>query len=183
MSTDGFGRRVRFDGLMYFCNRIISHIPSHTFRQAFYRGVMQFEIGEKSYIFSGARFDTRGGFKVGQGSTINENCRLDNRGGLTIGSHVSISAEVCVLTADHDVHSATFAGRTRAVFIADYAFIGTRALLLPGVKVGRGAVVAAGAVVTKEVPPLTIVAGSPAKQIGTRESTLDYSVEYCRLFA
>lgn len=183
MSADRFARRVRFDGLMYLCNRVVTHVPSHTFRQAFYRGVMQFEIGTRSYIFCGARFDTRGGFRLGKGSTINENCRLDNRGGLMIGNHVSVSAEVCILTADHDPRSATFAGRTRAVSIDDYAFVGTRALILPGVTIGRGAVVAAGAVVTKDVPPLAIVAGSPARQIGTRDLTLDYSVEYCRLFA
>ncbi|MFN2477053.1 MAG: DapH/DapD/GlmU-related protein [Chthoniobacterales bacterium] len=183
MNTGHFAQRVRFDGLMFLCNRIVGRFPSHTLRQAFYRGVMQFKIGERSHIFCGARFDTRGAFALGTGSTINENCRLDNRGGLTIGDHVSISAEVCVLTADHDPHSATFAGRSRPVSIGDYAFIGTRAMILPGVTIGRGAVVAAGAVVTKEVPPLAIVAGLPAKQIGTRDPALDYSVEYCRLFA
>lgn len=183
MKSSPFLRRLWFDGLMFFCNRVIAGIPSHTLRKAFYRGAMRFRIGANSYIFSGARFDTRGGFTLGNDSTINGDCRLDNRGTLTIGDHVSISAEVCILTADHDPQSPSFAGRNRAVSIADYAFIGTRAIILPGVAIGRGALVAAGAVVTKNVAPLAIVAGSPAKEIGTREPTLDYRVEYCRLLA
>jgi adhesin HecA-like repeat protein len=176
-------RRVWFDGLLFVCNRIVGHLPSHAARKFFYRTVMKFQIGEQSYIFCRAQFDSRGRFKMGNHSTINEGCRLDNRGGITIGDNVSISAQVCILTADHDPRSPTFAGRERAVRIDDYAFIGTRALILPGTIIGRGAVVAAGAVVTKEVLPLAVVAGSPAREIGRRDPTLDYRVDYCRLFA
>lgn len=176
-------RRVWFDGLLFVCNRIVGHFPSHALRKFFYRSVMKFEIGEQSYIFCRAHFDNRGGFKMGNHSTINEECRLDNRGGLTIGDNVSISAQVCILTADHDPRSPTFAGREHAVRIDDHAFIGTRAMILPGTTIGRGAVVAAGAVVTKDVAPLAIVAGSPAREIGQRDPALDYRVNYCRLFA
>jgi acetyltransferase-like isoleucine patch superfamily enzyme len=176
-------RRIWFDGLLFLCNRIVGHVPSHALRKFFYRSVMHFEIGEKSYIFCGAHFDNRGEFRMGSHSTVNQECRLDNRGGITIGENVSVSAQVCILTAEHDAHSPTFAGRDRGVQIDDYAFIGTRAMILPGTTIGRGAIVAAGAVVTKEVPPLSIVAGSPAREIGRRDPTLDYKVDYCRLFA
>ena len=175
--------RLRFDGLLYICNRVVGCLPSHELRKFFYRGAMRFQIGEASHIFCGARFDSAGGFILGTHSTINENCRLDNRGGLTIGDHVSISSEVCILTADHDPQSPRFAGRNRAVVIEDYVFIGTRAMILPGVHLGRGAIVAAGAIVTRSVEPLSIVAGSPARAIGKREGTLDYDAQYCRLFA
>lgn len=176
-------RRLWFDGLLFICNRFMASVPSHTARLAFYRHVMRFEIGERSCLFSGARFDTQGNFRLGKNSTINEGCRLDNRGGLTIGENVSISSETCILTADHDPRDATFAGRNRPVVIEDYVFIGTRALILPGVTIGRGAVVGAGAVVTRSVAPLTIVAGSPAKPIGERDPNLNYKVDYRRLFA
>jgi maltose O-acetyltransferase len=176
-------RRIQFDGLLFLCNRVVAHIPSHAFRKFFYRSVMKFEIGEKSFIFCRAHFDTRAAFRMGRHSTINAECRLDNRGGITIGDNVSISAQVCILTADHDPGSRTFVGRERAVRIEDHAFVGTRAMILPGTTIGRGAVVAAGAIVTKDVSPLAIVAGSPAKEIGRREPTLDYQVDYCRLFA
>jgi acetyltransferase-like isoleucine patch superfamily enzyme len=183
MKSSSWLRRVWFDGLLFVCNRIVAHLPSHALRKFFYRSIMKFQIGELSFVFCRARFDNRGGFTMGSHSTINEECRLDNRGGITIGDNVSISAQVCILTADHDPRSPTFAGRERAVRIEDNAFIGTRAMILPGITIGRGAVVAAGAVVTKEVAPLSIVAGSPAKEIGRRDPTLDYRVDYCRLFA
>ncbi|MEY2481307.1 MAG: hypothetical protein QOI04_2234 [Verrucomicrobiota bacterium] len=183
MSAHSLLRRIWFDGLLFLCNHVVGHVPSHCLRQWFYRGLMQFEIGERSYIFMGARFDARRHFKIGDHSTVNERCRLDNRGGLEIGNNVSISSEVCILTADHDPRSPDFAGRIRAVRIDDYAFIGTRAMILPGVNIGRGGIVAAGAVVTKNVAPLAIVAGCPAKEIGTRNPDLNYQIDYGRLFA
>jgi maltose O-acetyltransferase len=146
---------------------------------------MGFSIGAHSYIFMNAWFDTKGkgSFTLGEHSVINQNCRLDNRGAITIGNNVSISAEVCILTADHDLQSPDYFGSERGVSIDDYAFIGTRALILPGVNIGRGAAVGAGAVVTKDVPEYAIVAGCPAKQIGERRvQALKYSLDYCRLF-
>lgn len=176
-------RRLWFDGMMFLCNGVVAHFPSHLVRRWFYRAVMRFDIGKRAFIFMGAQFDSRGHFRLGGHSTINERCRLDNRGGLEIGSNVSISADVCILTADHDPQSRSFAGRERPVRIADYVFIGTRALILPGVTIGRGAIVAAAAVVTKDVAERSIVAGSPAKEIGTRNADLSYEIDYCRFFA
>ena len=176
-------QRVRFDGLLYLCNQIIAQLPSHQLRLAFYRGIMQFAIARHSFIFMGAHFDCRGGFSLGDHSVINERCRLDNRGTLRIGSNVSISSEVCILTADHDPQSELFVGRNRAVEIEDYVFIGIRALILPGLKIGRGAFVAAVSVVSKDIAPFTIVAGNPAKQIGERTQQLNYELAYGRLFA
>lgn len=174
--------QLKFDGLLFLANRIVARIPSHSIRLLFYRYVMDFPIGASSYIFMDAWFDCRGSFTCGHHSVINQKCRLDNRGGLTIGDHASISSEVCILTADHDPASPQFAGRHRPVRISSYTFIGTRAIILPGVTIGEGAIVAAGAVVTKDVAPFQIVAGSPAREIGTRNRELDYTVNYCRLF-
>lgn len=128
----------------------------------------------------GTRFDSRHNFEIGEHSAILQNCRIDNRGKITIGSCVSISEDVVILTADHDVHSSGFDGRERPVEISSYAFIGTRSMILPGVKIGRGAVVAAGSVVTRDVADFEIVAGVPAKSIGKRRSNLNYSIEYNR---
>ena len=143
---------------------------------------MEFEISKGSHIFMGAWFYCRKKFKVGVNSVINEKCRLDNRGGLTIGDNVSISAEVCIITADHDLQSPDFEGRLRQVVIEDYVFIGTRAMILPGVTLGKGCAVAAGAIVTKNVSPFTIVAGVPAKPIGHRIENLEYNCHYTRSF-
>jgi maltose O-acetyltransferase len=170
------------EGLLYLTNHIVNHIPLHFIRLGFYRLFLKFDIGSDSAIFMETWFDTKDNFKIGNNSVINQKCRLDNRGGITIGENVSISAEVCILTADHDLQSYDFTGRTRPVNIEDYVFIGTRATILPGVTLGKGSAVAAGAVVTKSVPPFTIVAGVPAKPIGRRPTDLQYCISYLRLF-
>ena len=179
-----FLRSVRYDGLLFIANRIVSRIPSHSLRLAFYRHIMRFSIGPSSYVFMEAWFDTKGkgSFVMGRNSVINQKCRLDNRGSIIIGDNVAISAEVCILTADHDLQAPDFHGRTSRVSIGDFAFIGTRAMLLPGVTVGRGAAVAAGAIVTRDVQERAIVAGCPAKQIGTRSSAFEYTTTYYRRF-
>jgi acetyltransferase-like isoleucine patch superfamily enzyme len=178
-------RSICYDGLLFIANRVVSRVPSHFIRLSFYRYVMKFSIGPSSSIFMDAWFDTKGkgSFVMGHHSVINRRCRLDNRGTIVIGNNVSISAEVCILTADHDLHSPACDGRERKVTIGDYAFIGTRALLLPGVTVGHGAAVGAGSVVTKDIPEFTIVAGCPAKPIGTRRArTFAYDAGYRRPF-
>ena len=78
--------------------------------------------------------------------------------------------------------SPKFTGRERQVSIGDYVFIGTRALIMPGVTVGKGAAIGAGSVVTKDVPEFAIVAGCPAKQVGERYGRFEYTAAYCRLF-
>ena len=130
-----------------------------------------------------AWFKSRGNFRIGENSVINEWCRLDNRGMITIGANVSISADVTLLTADHDLQDPEFKGRERGVTIADYVFIGTCAMVMPGVTIGRGAAVAAGAVVTRDVGPYDIVAGIPARKIGQRTAELTYRLCYKPLFS
>ena len=176
-----YARRFYFDALLYLTNRIVARIPSHTIRLLYYRNVLGFKIGPSSYILMDAWFDYKGNFTMGEGSVVNQKCRLDNRGGITIGNSVSISAEVCILTADHDLQSPSFEGRTRPVVIGDFVFIGTRAMLLPGVVIHEGAAVGAGAVITKDVMPYTVVAGVPASVIGARSRDLSYKHSNDRL--
>lgn len=167
---------------IYICNRCISHIPSHTLRLFFYRYVMKYNIGESTAIFLDCTFDCAGNFIIGKNSVINGKCRLDNKSNITIGENVSISQEVMILTADHEIDSPDFKGRELPVKIEDYVWIGTRAMILPGCTIGKGAVVAAGAVVTKDVEPYAVVAGIPAKVIKMRSDNLAYKVNYRRLF-
>lgn len=170
------------ESLLYLTNHLVNHIPFHFIRLCFYRGLLRFEIDLDSVILMGTKFDAPKNFKLGKNSVINQKCRLDNRGSITIGENVSISSEVCILTADHDLQNCDFTGRICPVNIEDYVFIGTRAMILPGVTLGKGCAVAAGAVVTKSVPPFTIVAGVPAKPIGMRPTNLQYRLSYRRLF-
>lgn len=177
--------RILSEFRLFCCNRLVSQIPSHHFRLAFYRWIMGFEIGKNSSIHLGARFTAARGLRIGIFSVINQDCRLDPRGSITIGDYTALSPEVTILTADHDPYSKTFEGRTRQVIIGNDVWIGTRAILLPGITVGNNVVVAAGAIVTKNVEPFTIVAGIPARKIGERPIMLNYGEKndgYRRLF-
>lgn len=167
---------------IYICNHFVSNIPSHTFRLWYYRNIMKFKIGKGSTVFMNCKFDCSEGLTIGENSVINANCRLDSRGGLEIGNNVSVSEDVIFLTADHNEDLIGTSGREKKIVIKDYVWIGTRAMVLPGVAVEKGAVVAAGAVVTRNVDYLNVVAGIPAKKINVRPEKFNYSSKYRRLF-
>ncbi len=100
------------------------------------------------------------------------------RGQLLIGHDVSVSPEVMILTGQHGHDRPGFAFETRPVVIEDHVWIGSRAIILPGTTLGRGAVVAAGAVVSGRVAPMTVVAGVPARPLRSRpEQALDYALD------
>lgn len=167
---------------LYLCNTFVAKFPSHSIREFYYSKVMKFQLGTESSILMNCSFDCASNFKIGKNSVINPKCRLDNRGTIIIGENVSISQEVIILTADHDVDTADFAGRNKIVHIDDYVWIGTRVTILPGVTVGKGALIAAGSVVTKDVAPYTLVAGIPARFIRARRQDLSYETSYRRIF-
>lgn len=167
---------------LYLCNYIVSNVPSRRFRILWYRMVMGFKLHPSTAIFMGCKFDAKNGLSIGLNSVVNDGCRLDTRGGITIGSNVSISSESVILTATHDPGTPTFDGIKMPVIIHDHVWIGLRAIILPGVTIGHGAVVAAGAVVTKSVGSGVTVAGVPARIIRTGRVNLVYQTSYRRLF-
>jgi len=93
---------------------------------------------------------------------------LDGRSNIIIGNNVDISSETNIFTWEHDIESPIFDSKGAPVIIGDWVYVGTRSTILPGVTIGEGAVVAAGAVVTKDVEPWTMVGGVPAKFIKKR---------------
>lgn len=149
--------------------RWIGYVPSHYFRRFFYR-FWGIKIGSGSTIHMGAVFYYPLNIAIGNDSIIGENVVLDGRDKLTIGNHVDIASEVMIYNAQHNINDENFKAITAPVTIEDYVFIGPRAIILPGVTVKKGAVVGAGAVVTKDVEEFKIVGGVPAKEIGEREN-------------
>jgi maltose O-acetyltransferase len=128
------------------------------------------KIGRGSVIHTKARFYDPRNISIGEDAIIGEFSVLDGRDKLTIGSHVDIASEVMIYNSEHDINDEYFRAKNSPVVIEDYVFIGPRAIVLAGVTVGRGAVIGAGAVVTKDVPPYAIVGGVPAKIIGERRN-------------
>lgn len=171
------------DFLFYFYNSFIANVPSHALRRLFLRTPMRIILHPTASIHMGLRLCARGQLEIGEDSVIDRNCTLDARGKLTIGKHVNLAPEVMVLTAYHDPDAEEeFTGIHKSVVIEDYVWIATRAMILPGVTIGRGAIVAAGAVVTKDVPPQTIVGGNPARVIRQRKGEQTYQLNYQRIF-
>jgi len=134
----------------------------------------RFDIARTATLQGGVRFFHVGRLAVGDDSVINRGVYLDNRGGLSIGQHVSIAHDVRIYTMGHDINDPSFATKSQAVRIDDYAVLFAGAMVMPGVHIGSGAVVMAGAVVTKSVPPGRIVGGNPAVDIGQRELVPSY---------
>jgi len=119
---------------------------------------------------------------VGDNVNIQMGCFLDGRGGLSIGNNVDVTPGVRILTEQHDIDSPDYATVKKPVAIHDNVVIGSWALILPGVTVGEGAVIAAGAVVAKSVEPYTLVAGNPAVKKRDRAREIRYRLDYRRPF-
>lgn len=146
---------------------LVGLVPCHYFRRFFYR-LTGMKIGKGSTLHMGARFYNPENIKIGEDSIIGENSVLDGRDKLVIGNHVDIASEVMIYNCEHDVKSSDFNAVCAPVTIEDYVFIGPRAIILPGVTIKKGAVVGAGAVITKDVEGYSVVGGVPAIKIGER---------------
>jgi maltose O-acetyltransferase len=169
-------------GAAIFIINFVGWIPSHHFRRFIYRYGFGVQIGRGSIIHWQTRFFGPGGVRIGEYCNIGNNAFLDGREGLTIGSRVATGAEIMIYTLQHDIDSPTFDVAGGPVIIEDYVYIGPRAIILPGVRVGYGAVVAAGAVVTKDVPAYAVVGGAPARFIRERNHNLNYSPDFAMPF-
>ena len=107
--------------------------------------------------------------EIGHTTNINPDCMFDGRGGkIIIGDYVDVAPEVNIWTLEHDPQDPDFTTKGGSVKIGKFVWIANRVTILPNVTVGEGAVIASGAVVTKDIAPWTIVGGIPAKKIGTR---------------
>lgn len=108
--------------------------------------------------------------RIGKRCWMQQGCTFFDRGGITLGNDVFIAPKVNLITINHDPdpdnRSATYG---RPIVIEDKVWIGINSTVLPGVRIGYGAIVGANSVVTRDVPPMTVVGGNPAKVIKTIE--------------
>lgn len=176
------GVNILLDLELMFLNFISCAVPFHSVRKFFFQ-LAGVKIGKNSFIHMGARFYLPINITIGNGTIIGDNAFLDGRAPVTIGDNVDVASQVLIYNSEHDIASVGFDPIEEPVEIGDYVFIGPRTIILPGVKIGKGAVVAAGAVVTEDVPAFKIVGGVPAKVIGERKNkSPNYHLGRARLF-
>jgi len=189
-----------------YLSTLVGYIPSHSIRLFLYRYFFRVKIGENSSIHWRAEFNLPSGIEIGHNTIVGNDAFLDGRfkrtwkegegkisryvndflnpknRPLQIGNNVSIAGEVRIYTMEHDIDDPQFLEIGAPVVIDDYVVIGSRVTILPGVHIGKGAVVASGAVVTKDVEPYVVVGGVPAKEIKKRSHDLRYTLKFARLF-
>lgn len=162
--------------------RWVGFFPFYTLRRFFYL-LAGIKIGKGSTIHMWANFYNPRNIMIGEDTIIGDHCFLDGREKLVIGNHTAIASQVLIYNSEHDINSEDFRAIEEPVEIGDYCFIGARSIILPGVKINRGAVIASGAVVTKTVAEKTIVGGIPAREIGKRKiKNFNYRLGSARLF-
>lgn len=166
--------------LMYLY--FIGTIPSHHVRRFFYR-LAGMKIGRGSTLHTYFRCFFPSGISIGDDTIIGDHAFLDGRAKLKIGDHVAIASSVMIYNSQHDTDSDDFRAEYGEVTVDDYVFIGPRSIILPGVHIGKGAVVAAGAVVSRDVPAYAVVGGVPAIYIRDRKNKEPhYKLGRARLF-
>ena len=130
------------------------------------------KCGKNVNIYPKAKFSSQ--VELGDNSDIGLYARLNGK--VVIGNDVIIGPELLVYTQNHNISKTDLAIKYQGVteqepvYIGDGCWICARAIILPGVRIGKGVVVAAGAVVTKDVPDYSVVAGNPARIVKRRES-------------
>lgn len=127
------------------------------------------DIHNTASIARNCRIDYPWNVAIGEMSSIGNRAWVYALDKIVIGKNVCIGEDVRLITGSHDVASPNFDLMTRPITINDNSWVATGVIVLPGVTIGEGAVVAAGSVVTKDVEPWTVVGGNPAKFIKKRE--------------
>jgi acetyltransferase-like isoleucine patch superfamily enzyme len=147
--------------------RFVGFVPLHFVRKFFYI-ISGVKLKFDSTVHIGACFFKPSNISIGHDTIIGDHCFMDGRAPLKIGNHVGIASQVLIYNDEHDINSPNYGNSFGPVEIGDYVFIGPRAIILPNIKIGKGAVVAAGAIVTKDIPEFEIWGGVPAKKISNR---------------
>jgi len=165
-------------GYLRYMDFQTGRIPSQHLRRWMYKYFWGVNFGKNAIVYYGAEIRNHHLLTIGKGSIIGDRAILDARhGGINIGKNVNISTAASFWTEQHDYNDPYFRctdSKGGAINIEDKAWIGPNTIILHDVTIGEGAVVAAGAVVTKDVPPYTLVGGVPAKVIGLRNKDLKY---------
>lgn len=158
----------------YIYNNWVTHVPIHWARLMYMRRLLRMHVGKGAFVHMGCVFYEN--VEIGRGSVIGRGCHL--LGNITIKANVSITAQTYMFSSSHDKDDPDFRAYTKPILIEDHAWIGARAMVQPGVRVGVGAVLAANSTATRDIPDYMVYGGTPAKKIGERARNLRYQLNY-----
>ena len=177
--TLGLGYNKLFGSLLRINLAVTAKIPSHHVRIFLYKNIFAMTIGKKAVIYYGAEIRSPWMITIGEGTIIGDKAILDGRFGISIGKNCNFSTGVWLWTLQHDVNDPWFTtdGQGAPIIIGDRAWLSCRTIVLPGVEIGEGSVIAAGAIVTKSTDPFSINGGVPSKKIGERNNNLKYEFD------
>lgn len=147
-----------------FCFKINQTMPGSPEYNALVKKLFGENIGEGSLIQAPIRMNMAGTVKIGKNVVIMYNVLMMSRGGIIIEDNAMIAANAQIITNNHDPYDRAVL-LCKPVVIRENAWVGAGATILPGVTVGKNAIVAAASVVTKDVPDCAVVAGNPAKVV------------------
>lgn len=154
---------------------IVRHLPGYTgftLRYLFYKLLFK-RLDGFAYFYPGTRLQHVYGIEAGKNLHVNGNVYLYGRGELVLGDHVLIGPNAVIVSSQHaydqrDTPIVYQGHRGERTVIGSHVWIGANVCIMPGVTVGEGTIIAAGAVVTKDTEPYSVVAGVPAHKVGER---------------
>lgn len=161
--------------MVLFGNTIINKLPSRHLRKWFYQ-LLGAKFGKNCFPCRRVEILLPMGLKLEDRVAIGWFAELDARGGLYIGHDTNVSSHVKMITGSHDIDDVEFTADFKPINVGHHCWIGTGAIILQGVTIGNGSVVAAGAVVTKDIPDNEVWGGVPAKFIKKRTCDLNYRI-------
>ena len=163
----------------WLLNHIVCRMPLVASRMSWYaRFGVDLEDHRTGVIMLGSQVHEPKRLRIGRNCAIGKRCVLDARGEITIGRDVNVSSHAQLQTAKHLIDDPDFIHDYSPIVIGDRVWIAEGAMVLGGVTIGEGAVVAARAVVTKDVAPFSVVGGVPAQPIRERSRDLRYHLSW-----
>jgi acetyltransferase-like isoleucine patch superfamily enzyme len=156
-------------------NILINKIPCHALRLWWLRRGGA-KIGKGSTIWRNTEVLGMENLRIGEDSVIAWHCLVDARAGLSIGNHVTIASYTLIIAGTHDLQAPEFWSVSAPIYIEDYVWVASRAMVVHGARLGYGSVVSANTIVGKVIAPYKIVGGMNAKPIGERARGLNYKV-------
>ena len=180
VKSDNFKKIIL--GYTRYCGLFTGRIPSHIIRKWLYKKafLIQFEDYKSTVIHGGCEIRDGYNLYIGKGTIIGDSCILDARNKIVIGKNVNFSTGVWIWTDQHDINDENFECTTirkKEVIINNRVWLGARTIILPGITLGEGSVIASGAVVTKDTEPFGIYVGIPARKIGERNHNISYEFD------